>query len=81
MYRSTLFSREVDRMKSVLLVDAAIVYDFPYSTKTYLLIVRNSFYVQSMTHNLIPPFTMRESGLDVTDKPKINVKEPTLEDQ
>ena len=39
------FAREVGRMKSVLIVDAAIVYDFPYSMKTYLLIVRNVLYV------------------------------------
>ena len=36
------FDREVGRMKSFPIVDSAIVYDCPYSMKTYLLIVRNS---------------------------------------
>ena len=68
------FSREVGRMKSVLIVDVAIVYDFPYSMKTYLLIVRNALYVQSMKNNLIPLFIMREAGLEVIEIPKIHVK-------
>ena len=67
------FSRKLGRMKSVPIVDAAIVYDCSYSMKTYLLIMRNSLYVQSMTNNLIPPFIMREVGLEVIEIPKIHV--------
>ena len=68
------FSREVGRMKSVLIFDVAIVYNFPYSMKTYLLIVRNALYVQSMMNNLIQPFIMREAGLELREIPKIHVK-------
>ena len=68
------FSREIGRMKSVPIVDAAIVYDCPYSMKNYLLIVRNALYFQSMTNNLIPPFIMIEAGLEVREIPKIHVK-------
>ena len=74
------FAREVGRMKSVPIVDAAIFYDFPYSMKTYLLIVINALYVQSMTNNLIRPLIMREAGLEVREIPKIHVKEPTVKD-
>ena len=73
-------SREAGRMKSVTIVDASIVYDCPYSMKMYLLIVRNALYVQSVTNNLIPPFIMREAGLEVREIPNIYVKEPTMED-
>ena len=72
------FPREVGRMKIVLIVDVAIVYDCPYSITTYLLIVRNALYVQSMTNNLIPPFITREAGLEVRDISNIHVKEPTV---
>ena len=48
------FARELGRMKSVPIVDAAIVYNCMYSTNMYLLIVRNALYIQSMTHNLLP---------------------------
>ena len=74
------FSRKLGRMKSVPIVDAAIVYDCSYSMKTYLLIVRNASYVQSMTHNIIPSLIMREAGLEIREIPNINVKEPTVED-
>ena len=74
------FPREVGRMKGVPTVDAAIVYDCSYSMKTYLLIVRNAFYVQSMTNNLIPPFITREAGLEVREITKIHVKELNVED-
>ena len=33
-----------------------------------------------MEHNIIPPFILREAGLDVHDIPKIQVKEPSIED-
>ena len=59
------FAIEVGRMKSVTIVAAAIVYDCPYSMKTYLLIVRNALYIKSRTNNIIPPFIMREAGLEV----------------
>ena len=50
------------------------------SALTALLIVRNALYVQSMMNNLIPPFIIREAGLEVREIPNIHVKEPTVED-
>ena len=50
----------------------------PYSMKTYLLSIRNALYVPSMTHNLIPPFIMREAGLVVNDVPRIHMKQEEL---
>ena len=72
------FAIKVGRIKIVPIFDATIVYDCPYSMNTYLLIVRNSLYIQSMTNNLIPPFIMREAGLEVREIPKIHGKEPTV---
>ena len=46
--------------------------------KTYLLVVQNALYIESMTHNLIPPFIMREAGLVVNDTCRIH--SPSVEE-
>ena len=74
------FSSDVKSMSKVPIVDAAVAYDCPYSGKTYLLVVRNALYIASMPHNLIPPFILREAGLQVSGVPKIHCDEPTIED-
>ena len=61
---------------SLPLVDAVIVYDCPYTMQSYLLMIRNALYVDTMQHNLIPPFLMREAGVEVNDIAKIHVKNP-----
>lgn len=62
------------------LVDAAVQYDSPYDGKTYVLIVRDALRVPSMKNNLMPPFMMREAGIEVRDTPKIQVADPTQDD-
>ena len=64
----------------VPLVHAAVKYDCPYSGTSYILVIRNALYVPTMTHNLIPPFIMREVGITVNDVAKIHLKNPTSED-
>ena len=67
-------------MESVPIVDAAVAYDCPFTNVTYILIVRNVLYVPSMTHNLTPPFILREAGIEVNDTAKIHVTDPTVLD-
>ena len=64
----------------VPLVHAAVRYDCPYSGTTYILVVRNALHVPTMTHNLIPPFMMREVGITVNDVAKIHLQNPTSDD-
>ena len=66
------FSDDCGTLERIPIVDAAIGYDCPTTSKTYILIVRNALYVKSMDHNLIPPFVMREAGLQVNDVPRIH---------
>eukprot|EP00956_Cyclotella_meneghiniana_P022884 scaffold43789_cov35-Cyclotella_meneghiniana.AAC.2 len=66
------FSDECDHLSQIPIVDVAFAYDCQYSGKTFLLIVRNALYVESMDRNLIPPFIMREAGLIVNDVPRIH---------
>ena len=74
------FTPDYEGLSKVPIVDAAIRYDCPYSRETYLLIVRNALSVPAMNHNLIPPFIMREAGVDAKCVPKIQCKNPEEED-
>ena len=64
---------------SVELVDAALKYECPYSGKVKILIIRRGLYVPSMTHNLLPPFMLRETGIHINEFPKIHVTSSTEE--
>ena len=74
------FSPEYESMKRVPIVDAIIAYDCPYTGKVYLLVCQNALHIESMEHNLIPPFIMREAGIIVNDTPKIHVDDPQEKD-
>ena len=58
------------------LVDRVLIYDCPYSGKSYILVVQNAIHVPSMENNLIPPFMMREAGIVVNEKAKIHMNDP-----
>ena len=62
---------------SVELVDAALKYECPYSGKVKILIIRRGLHVPSMTHDLLPPFMLREAGIHINEVPKIHVASPT----
>ncbi len=74
------FAPDIQPMRQVPIVDAAIAYDCPYSLKTYILVGRNGLYVDSMDNTLVPPFVMREAGIEVNDTPKIHAKDPSVVD-
>ena len=57
------FSSDVGTLSRVPIVDAGVAYDCPFSGQTILMVARNDLYVESMYHNLVPPFIMREAGL------------------
>ena len=75
------FAKEVKGLPEVPIVESLIAYDFTYSGKTYLLVVRNSLCVPTMDNNLNPPFVLIEAGLILNNTPKIHCKDPSLEDQ
>ena len=62
--------------RNIPIVDAALQYESPYDGKTYILVIRNALYVPSMKNNLIPPFILREAGIEVNDVPKIHMDDP-----
>jgi hypothetical protein len=61
----------------IRIIDAAVLYECPYSRKEYVLVLMNALHVPAMDNNLLPPFIAREAGITVNDVPKIHVQEPT----
>ena len=74
------FSAELGVATNIPIVDAAFAYDCPFNNETYILIIRNALHISSMTHNLIPPFIMREGGVTANDIPKMPCSNPTIND-
>ncbi len=74
------FDSSLGMVNNIPIVDAAIAYDCPYDHRTYILIVRNALYMPGMENNLLPPFIMREAGLQVNDVPKIHCQDPSIDD-
>ena len=73
------YTPDYDPMQ-VPIVDAAVQYDCPYSGQSYILVVRNALHVPTMRNNLLPPFMLREAGIQVSDMPKIQVDDPSEKD-
>ena len=69
------FSEECQSLKEIEIVDAAIAYDCATTSKTFILIMKNALHVPTMERSLIPPFIMREAGLQVYDVPSIRCEE------
>ena len=74
------FSKELPSLQQIEVVDKALAYDDPISLKTYILVIRHALDIPSMDHNLIPPFIMREAGLQVRETPKSQIDIPTVDD-
>ena len=72
------FDPSIGTAKSIPVVDAAIAYDCRYTHATYVLIARNVLYMDSLRHNLITPFIMRETGLIVNEEAKIHCSDPDM---
>lgn len=75
-YEVEPFDPSIGTATSVPVVDAALAYDCPFTSKTHILVVRNALYIPTMETNLIPPFILREAGLICNDTAKIHLEDP-----
>ena len=75
----SLFSMAYKALRAPL-VDVMIQYDSPYDRKSYILVIWNALHVPSMANNLLPPFMVREAGVEVNDKAKIHTQDLTMDD-
>ena len=70
-------SSDVGTLSRVPIVDAAVAHDCPFYGRKILMVARNALCVESMDHNLVPPFIMREAGLEVNERAKIHTPQPS----
>ena len=73
------FTDDLSTLEKVPIVDVLIAYDDKITSKTYLLVARNALHIPTNSHNLVPPFLMREAGLLVDEEPKCQAPQPTIE--
>ena len=66
--------------QDIPIVDASVMYECPYSGNRVILVMRDALHVKEMVNNLIPPFIMREAGIQVREIPKIHMDDPSVED-
>ena len=65
-----LFTSDYESLHKVSIVDSVIEHDDKCSEETRLLVFYGALLVPSMDHNLVPPFILNESGLEVSTIPK-----------
>ena len=58
------FTPDYDALEEVPIVHAAVQWNCPNTDEVYMLLIQNALYIPSMEENLIPPFLMREAGVD-----------------
>ena len=73
------FTKSAGRLEKVPIVDAVVAYDCPLQAKTFLLLMRNALYVPEIHVNLLPPFIVRETGLQINECPKSQANDPTID--
>ena len=59
------FTTELRIAENVHVVDSEVAYDFTYKRESFILLIRNTLYVTSMHHNLLPHFITRAGGVKV----------------
>ena len=74
-----LFTPDYELMQ-VPIVNADVQYERPYSRMLHVLVIQNALHILLMRHNLVPPFVIREEGIQVNDTLKIQVNDPTTSD-
>ena len=63
------FGEELGQVNDIPIVQAAVAYDCPATSQTYILLFNESLYIPSMTYHLLNPNQMRLQGIIVNDIP------------
>ena len=74
------FTSAVGKLKDIPIVDAMILYECPYTSRSIILVINNALYVKQNEDNLITPFLVREAGITLNETPKIQCNEPSIDD-
>ena len=63
------FGEELGQVNDIPIVQAAVAYDCPATSQTYILLFNESLYIPSMTFHPLNPNQMRLQGIIVNDIP------------
>ena len=63
--------------KTVDVVDAEVAYECAFTGKVRIMVIRNGPHLKEMNHNLLSPFIMRLSGMELNEQPKFMTSNPT----
>jgi hypothetical protein len=74
------FTSAVGKLKDIPIVDAMILYECPYTSRSIILVINNALYVKENKDNLITPFLVREAGITLNETPKIQCEDPSVDD-
>ena len=72
------FKLYYEASQKVKIVDVPIIFMSPYTNKYCVIIMINMLSVPSTKKNLVPPFVVIKSGLQVNINQKIHSKELTI---
>ena len=75
------FTESTRGLNQVLIVNAMLAYDCKRTNQVYLLVLRNVLYIESTEDSLIPPFILREAGLIVNERAKVQYKQGTTTEE
>jgi len=71
------FTDSLGNLTKVPVVQAAVIYDCPYTGKELVIHINNALYIKDMSINLVPPFMMRLCGINVDECPKFLAEAPS----
>ena len=74
------FTKSLGTIKKVQVIDCAIAHDCSFTGETHIIILYNALHIPEMLHNLVPPFVIRREGHTLSDVPKIQVADPSIDD-
>ena len=71
------FTKSAGKLHKVPIVHAVVAYDCTLQAKTFHLLFRNALHIPEINVNLLPPFIVREAGLQLNECPKFQAQDPT----
>jgi hypothetical protein len=62
------------------IVNGAKLYIDPYTGTKWIIVFKHALTVPTMENDLVPPFLLREAGIEVNETAKIHMKSPSVTD-
>ena len=74
------FTHYYESMRQVPIMNTTMRHDDVHMGEKCMIIVRDALSVLAIDHNSIPPFAMRETGINMRTSLKFQVEDPSIDD-